>query len=397
MKSFLVEGARKRQQRLMRRESDRSRNLNISGRMESSEEQYYNYTEYENNSFNFSYDDYQIICEKGDIRSFARIFLPAVFSLSLVIGLAGNGLVVAVYAYCKQLKTMTDTFILHLALADLLLLLTLPFWATDAVHGWELGVALCKLVSSLYTINFTCSMLLLAHISMDQYLALTPGTRNRGFARVFRKNHSGKMCLVVWIIACFLGVPDLVFSTVRELPYKKSCLAMYSSDMALRAKASLEVVEVIIGFLLPLLVMLYCYTCVGLALVKLPLERKWRKWRSIRVLLAMVGVFVVTQLPYNVVKFCRTMDIVYTFVTHCETSKELDRATQITESLALTHCCLNPILYAFIGSSFRQHVMKCAKGFGDRGRRLAHIRQQQEVVISLNSHSQSQETSTFSI
>ncbi|XP_077086523.1 atypical chemokine receptor 4 isoform X1 [Siphateles boraxobius] len=369
----------------------------FKGRMEILEEHYSDYPEYENNSSNFSYDDYQTICEKGDVRSFARIFLPAVFGLSLVLGLAGNALVVAVYAYCKQLKTMTDTFILHLAVADLLLLLTLPFWAADAVQGWKLGVTVCKLVSALYTINFTCSMMLLAHISMDQYLALTPGVRNRGLACAFQKKHCGKLCLVVWTIAFFLGVPDLVFSAVRELPHKKSCIAMYPSDMALRAKASLEVVEVMIGFLLPLLVMLFCYTCVGRALLKLPQERRWRKWRSIRVLLAMVGVFVVTQLPYNVVKVCRAVDIMYTFVTHCGVSKELDRATQITESLALTHCCLNPVLYTFIGSSFRQHVLKCAKDFGDRGRRLAHAREQQEVNISLNSHSQSQDTSTFSI
>lgn len=170
---------------------------------------------------------------------------------------------------------------------------------------------------------------------------------------------------------------------------------MYQSDMALRAKASLEVVEIIIGFLLPLLVMLFCYTCVGRALLKLPQERRWRKWRSIRVLLAMVGVFVVTQLPYNVVKFCRAMDIMYMFVTHCGVSKGLDKATQVTESLALTHCCLNPVLYTFVGSSFRTHVLKSAKDFGDRGRRLARTREQQEVDISLNSHSQ--ETSTFSI
>ncbi|KAI7809732.1 atypical chemokine receptor 4 isoform X2 [Triplophysa rosa] len=365
--------------------------------MESSEEDYYDYTEYNNNSSNFSYDDYQTICEKSDVRSFVRIFLPVVFGLCLVIGLAGNALVLAVYAYCKQLKTLTDVFIVHLAVADLLLLLTLPFWAADAVHGWELGVTLCKLVSSLYTINFTCSMMLLAHISLDQYLALMAGDRSRGLAQIFQKKHSGKLCFGGWTVACFLGIPDLVFSTVSEFHHKKRCLAMYPSDVAHKAKASLEVMEVMIGFLFPLLVMLYCYICVGRALVMLPAERRSRKWRSIRVLLAMVGVFVVTQLPYNVVKFFRAMNIVYTFVTHCGLSKGLDRAMQITEGLALTHCCLNPVLYTFIGSSFRQHVLKCAKGFGDRGRRLARVREQQEVNISLNSHSQSQETSTFSI
>ncbi|KAA0719310.1 Atypical chemokine receptor 4 C-C chemokine receptor type 11 [Triplophysa tibetana] len=359
--------------------------------MESSEENYYD------DSSNVSYEDYQTICEKSDVRSFARIFLPVVFGLCLVIGLAGNALVLAVYAYCKQLKTLTDVFIVHLAVADLLLLLTLPFWAADAVQGWELGVTLCKLVSSLYTINFTCSMMLLAHISLDQYLALMVGDRSRGFAQIFQKKHCGKLCFGVWTVACFLGIPDLVLSTVGEFHHKNRCLAMYPSDVAHKAKASLEVMEVIIGFLFPLLVMLYCYICVGRALVMLSAERRSRKWRSIRVLLAMVGVFVVTQLPYNVVKFVQAMNIMYTFVTHCGVSKGLDRAAQITESLALTHCCLNPILYTFIGSSFRLHVMKCIKGFGDQGRRLARVREQQEVNISLNSHSQSQETSTFSI
>ncbi|KAG1969769.1 atypical chemokine receptor [Pimephales promelas] len=175
------------------------------GRMEISEEHYYDYTEYENNSSNFSYDDYQTICEKGDVRSFARIFLPAVFGLSLVLGLAGNALVVAVYAYCKQLKTMTDTFILHLAVADLLLLLTLPFWAADAVHGWKLGVTVCKLVSALYTVNFTCSMMLLAHISMDQYLALMPGVRNRGLGPSPAEAPSGEEVEEVEVHPCAAG------------------------------------------------------------------------------------------------------------------------------------------------------------------------------------------------
>ncbi|TRY97682.1 hypothetical protein DNTS_035482, partial [Danionella cerebrum] len=355
------------------------------------------YDDYENSSFNFSYEDYESICDKAEVRSFATIFLPAVFALSLIVGLAGNALVVAVYAYCKQLKTMTDTFILHLAVADLLLLLTLPFWAANAVNGWTLGVTVCKLVSSLYTVNFTCSMMLLALISLDQYLILKAGARNRGLAFLFQRKHCQIICLMLWIFALLLGIPDLVFSTVKEVPSKKSCIATYPSHMALKAKVSLEVLEVVIGFLVPLGILLFCYSSIGQALLKLPQERRWRKWRSIKVLLVMVGVFVVTQLPFNVLKFFQAMDIMFSFVTHCGVSKELDRATQITESLALTHCCLNPVLYVFIGHSFRQQVLKCAKDFGDRGRRFTREREQQGVNIALNSHSVSQDTSTFSI
>ena len=78
------------------------------------------------------------------------------YTVCVVVGLTGNILVVAVYAYHKRLKTMTDVFLTQLAVADLLLLFTLPFWAADAARGWELGEVVCKIVSACYTVNFTC-------------------------------------------------------------------------------------------------------------------------------------------------------------------------------------------------------------------------------------------------
>ncbi|KAM3842636.1 atypical chemokine receptor 4-like [Diretmus argenteus] len=307
------------------------------------------------------------MCEKSDVRSFAGLFLPVVYTVCLVVGLAGNTLVVALYAYHKRLKTMTDAFLTHLAVADLLLLFTLPFWAADAARGWELGEALCKMVSACYTVNFTCCMLLLACVSLDRYLASVRAQgRDRGgcLQKVFTRKHCGKVCLVVWVTALLLGLPDLVFSTVRLTANRSVCLAIYTPYMAREVKAGLEMAEVLLGFLVPLLVMVFCYWSVGQALRGLPDQSRGRKWKALRVLLIVVGVFVATQLPYNTVKVYRAMDSVYTLVTQCGVSKALDQAAQVTESLALTHCCLNPVLYAFVGSSFRQHMMKVAKMCG---------------------------------
>lgn len=360
----------------------------------------------DNTSENYSYEDYHTVCEKADVRSFGGAFLPVVYSICLVVGVAGNAMVVAVYAYYKRLRTMTDAFVVHLAVADLLLLFTLPFWAVDAVHGWQVGSVMCKLVSALYTVNFTCSMLLLACIGVDRYLSVTTtGDRDQGLGRVFKPKHCTKVCLLCWLAAFALGVPDLVYSTVvGTVSGRMACLAVYSNEMAPVARASLEVIEVLLGFLIPLTVMLVCYSRVVCTIEALPMERRGRKWKVIRVLLAVVGVFVVTQLPYNVVKFCRAMDSAYALVTHCGMSKALDRASQITESLALTHCCLNPVLYAFVGTSFRQHVLKLAKSFEEmRRRRRRRMRidsaqaDEQAVDMDLNSHAGSQETSTFSI
>ncbi|MEQ2223956.1 hypothetical protein ILYODFUR_002471 [Ilyodon furcidens] len=358
------------------------------------------YYYHENISFNYSYEDYPAVCEKGDIRSFAAFFLPIMYSLCLVAGLTGNVLVLAVYAYHKRLKTMTDSFLSHLAVADLLLLFTLPFWAADAARGWELGDAVCKIVSACYTLNFNCCMLLLACISLDRYLAvlrLQGEDERRKLQRLFNRRHCWKWCLAVWGTASLLGLPDLIFSEVIWTSNRNVCIAIYPSSMARSGKAVLEVTEVLLGFLLPLLVMAICYWSVGRALKSLPIESRGKKWRVLRVLLIVVGVFVVTQLPYNVLKLHRAVDSVYIFVTHCGTSKVLDQAAQVTESLALIHCCINPILYAFMGSSFRQHMMKVAKTFGEKRRKRRTRTEGEEIEMSFNSHSVTQETNSFSV
>lgn len=328
----------------------------------------YYYDDDDELGFNDSdYSHLHTVCNKEAVRSFASVFLPVVYALTLAAGLAGNALVVAVYASRVRLRTLTDVCILNLAASDLLLLLTLPFWAADAVHGWHLGAGACKAVSFLYGANFSCGMLLLACVSVDRYRAvarsggpagLGPGPGPRARTRWLL------VMVALWVCVAFLGLPELLFSTVKHSPHGLACTAVYPHGMARPAKAALELLEVTLRFLLPLVVMAWCYGHVGRALGRATWARSRRKWRALRVLLVVVAVFLLTQLPYSAVKLWRAMDIIYGLVTDCELSKRLDRALQVTEALALSHACVNPLLYALMGSSFRAHVLKLAKRVG---------------------------------
>ncbi|XP_068160492.1 atypical chemokine receptor 4b [Antennarius striatus] len=366
------------------------------------------YHDDEDSSFNDSYDyNYEhTICEKEEVRSFAGIFLPVIYSLALVVGLAGNALVVVVYMSKLRLRTLTDVCILNLAFSDLLLLFTLPFWVADAIHGWKLGSAACKLTSFLYSTNFSCGMLMLVCIGVDRYRAAVhnPTGRTGSGSRV--KRQWLLVCLMLWLVASFLGLPELIFSTVKHSHHRMSCTSVYPPSMARPVKATLELLEVTLRFLLPSLVMVVCYCSIARMLSRAAEVQRVGKWRTLRVLLAVVAVFLLTQTPYNVVKFCRAMDIIYILVTDCDVSKRLDRALQVTEGLALSHACINPLLYAFIGSSFRGHVLKAAKHFGQRiGRYRRRTNEEPAAEIALKTRTQSQfqsvseeqDTSTFTI
>lgn len=73
--------------------------------------------------------------------------------------------------------SLTDCYRLHLSAADLLFVLALPFWAVDAaMTDWRFGEAACISVHVIYTVNLYGSVLILAFISLDRYLAVVRAT-----------------------------------------------------------------------------------------------------------------------------------------------------------------------------------------------------------------------------
>lgn len=101
----------------------------------------------------FDYSDYEYEDDCITKRSFMAIFIPILYSVALVLGFMGNVLVLVVMwkKWCNW--SVTDAFILHLSIADLLLLITMPLWAADAVIGWHFSTGLCKLAGSLFKVN----------------------------------------------------------------------------------------------------------------------------------------------------------------------------------------------------------------------------------------------------
>ncbi|KAI5929033.1 Atypical chemokine receptor 4 [Manis javanica] len=154
-------------------------------------------------------------------------------------------------------------------------------------------------------------------------------------------------------------------------------------------KAAIQMLEICVGFVAPFFIMGVCYFVTAKTLIKMP---NIKKSRPLKVLLTVVVVFIATQLPYNIVKFCQAIDIIYSVVTDCDASKRMDVAIQITESLALLHSCLNPVLYVFMGASFKNYIMKVAKKYGPWRRQRENVEE-----IPFDSENPAEPTSTFSI
>lgn len=314
-------------------------------------------------------DDDSNMCDRSSARLFRGDYEPPLFCMIFLVGAIGNLLVVWIYTTVRhRLKTMTDVYLLNLAVADLLFLCTLPFWAVDAIKGWDFGAALCKTVSALYKINFFSSMLLLTCISVDRYIAIVQVTKAQNLKKK-RLFYSKLVCVAVWLVSTLLSLPEFIFAQVKPDHHDKSfCTLVYWNNVHNRTKILVLSLQICMGFCLPLLVMMFCYAVIIRTLLQ---ARSFEKHKALRVIFAVVFVFVLSQLPLNSLLIVEAAQANNATITQCEMQIGIDKAGQVARSLAYTHACLNPLLYVFIGVRFRQDLLKmvksCARGLNKGG------------------------------
>ncbi|XP_004476986.1 C-C chemokine receptor type 6 [Dasypus novemcinctus] len=303
-------------------------------------------------------DDDFSLCSLGEVRNFSKLFVPIAYSLICVFGLLGNVLVVITFAFYKKAKSMTDVYLLNMAIADILFVLTLPFWAVNhATEAWVFSNAMCKLIKGIYAINFNCGMLLLTCITTDRYIAIVQATKSFRL-RSQTLAHNKIICLVVWVVSIIISGSTFTFYQKYTLQGREVCEPKYETvSDPIKWKLLMLVLQLLFGFFIPLVFMIFCYMFIIKTLLH---AQNSKRHKAIRVILAVVLVFLVCQIPHNMVLLVTAANLGRMNRT-CSSEKILGYTKSITEILAFLHCCLNPVLYAFIGEKFRNYFLKIMK------------------------------------
>lgn len=300
------------------------------------------------------YNNFPVVCGKEDNRQFRRWFMPTFYSIICLLGLAGNLLVILTFFYFKRLKTMTDVYLLNLSFADLLFALSLPFWAANTMTTWVLGEVVCRIMYAVYKVSFYSSMFLLCCISVDRYFAISKATsayRYRSQTMFLSKVSSG----VIWVMALIFSVPEMTYTNVNN----NTCTPYTGSNDSLRV--IIQVIQIALAFAVPLLIMSFCYSNIIKTLCQ---AQTFERNKAIKVILAVVTVFLASQVPYNLVLFWSTLVTMAGGTDSCNYENNLLYASDVTQCLAFCRCCLNPVVYAFIGVKFRNDLLKLLKDWG---------------------------------
>ncbi|XP_072434442.1 C-X-C chemokine receptor type 1-like [Chiloscyllium punctatum] len=296
--------------------------------------------------------------------------LAVIYSLACFLAVTGNVIVMIVLLCNQHTILSTDVYLLHLAVADLLFAMTLPFWAVDAVSGWVFGDTMCKIISMLQEVNFYSGILLLACISIDRYLSIVYATQAHKQKRPFIIK---LVCVAVWLLAIVLSL--LVLYKGEYTPpgsNRKICYEILDGEFAAKWRIITRFLRHFIGFLIPLAAMVFCYS---VTIQKLCQTKGFQKHKAMKIIIVVVLAFLICWFPHNITVFIDTLMRSKLIAETCEKRNHIDRALFGTQSLGFLHSCINPIVYAFIGVKFRRNLLKLLASKGIiKQRRMAIYR-----------------------
>ncbi|KAM4567879.1 C-C chemokine receptor type 8 isoform 1-T1 [Fundulus diaphanus] len=275
-------------------------------------------------------------------------FLTALYYVLFFLGLIGNWIVLWVLLRYTKKRTMTDVFLLNLVLSDLLMAVSLPVW----VHSSQ-NLPSCKLVTGFYQLGFYSGTFFVTLMSMDRYLAIVHAVA----AMRKRTLRYGIMAsITIWVISVIMATPQVVFAQLEEGEENESlqCHPVYPEESQQWWKMRRNFTENAVALFVCLPVMIFCYVKI---LVVLSKSRNSKREKAIKLIFTVVCMFVLCWVPYNIAVFLQTLQLMDVLNT-CDASQRIYLAMAFAEIIALSHCCINPVIYAFIGEKFKKTLTK---------------------------------------
>ncbi|XP_059805238.1 platelet-activating factor receptor [Hypanus sabinus] len=287
---------------------------------------------------------------------FRYTLFPIVYSIVFVLGVLENGCVLLIFKYGTPNSNTNEVKVLmvNLTVADLLFILTLPFWIIYYIQkgDWIFPDFICRLAGCLFFINTYCSIAFLAVISYNRYCAVAypiETIQNVG------KRRSYIVSLVIWFIIVGCSLPFLIKEGTNTVGDVKHCFEGYGDDISVVAFNFI----LIGGFFLAFLVVIICNLRILKLLSAQPVQPKRSmhvRKQAFRMVCMVIVVFLICFVPHHLVQGLWTLTVLglwrkedYSF------RQQVNDAHQVTLCLMGLNCALDPIIYCFLTQKFRKY------------------------------------------
>uniref|UniRef100_A0A8C6V642 Gastrin/cholecystokinin type B receptor n=1 Tax=Neogobius melanostomus TaxID=47308 RepID=A0A8C6V642_9GOBI len=141
-------------------------------------------------------------------------FRILLYSLIFLISVFGNLLIIIVLAANKRMRTVTNSFLLSLAVSDLMMaLFCMPFTLIpNILEDFIFGEAMCKITAYFMGISVSISTFSLVAIAIERYSAICNPLKSRSWQT---RSHAARVIALTWVLSLLLMVPYPVFSALK--------------------------------------------------------------------------------------------------------------------------------------------------------------------------------------
>ncbi|NXH15129.1 GP174 protein, partial [Bucco capensis] len=290
-------------------------------------------------------------CTETDLK----LYYAITYTIILIPGLIANTLALWVfYGYMKETKRAV-IFMINLAIADLAQVLSLPLRIFYYLTGtWKLGGGLCMLCFYLKYVNMYASIYFLVCISVRRYLILMYPFRFSDCKRVW----DVYLSIAGWVLVCVGCLPfpllrlqkDASNTCFVDLPVERVDLSISITMMTLGE---------LVGFVTPLLIILYCSwkTILSLKERNSASHDLGEKKKALKMILTCALVFLICFAPYHI-SFPLDFFVKTKQIRHCCLQKVISVFHVVALCLASLNSCVDPVIYYFTTEEFRRRLSR---------------------------------------
>lgn len=291
----------------------------------------------------------------------ARVLICLSYAIIFTLSICGNSLVAFIILRKPEMRSVTNIFVTNLAISDILMtFVATPLTPTIIfVQGWSLNISLCKLLPAVMGITVYVSTLTSTAIAIERCIVIVYHIlpKPRGWISFLG-------ILSTWIISAICSFPLAIYQDIHfdDLTNTTSCQENWPQRSS---RAVFTVASFVLQFIVPSLIIMICYTRIGLVLqnrakkkigtktrLKEEIELK-RKRRTIKMLIAMVVIFIVCWIPLNCLWLVSDLE-------WCDfsNSEYFTLVFFVCHICAMSSAVYNPFLYTWLNESFRNEFFQ---------------------------------------
>nr|XP_056706492.1 substance-K receptor [Euleptes europaea] len=274
------------------------------------------------------------------------------YFFTVVASVVGNGIVIWIILSHRRMRTVTNYFIVNLALSDLLMaVLNTVFNFIYACHNvWYFGEGFCRFLNLVPITAMFVSIYSMTAVAAERYMAII-----HPFKRKLSARNTKVIIGAIWLVAFGLAFPPFFYSKIIIDNGTTKCIVGWPDDVG---KMTYHITVIVLAYLIPLLVMFVTYSIIGTTLWNnsVPGDHANKvyyqhqilaKKKFVRTMIAVVITFAISWFPYHI------FFILNCFWADIYEKKYIQQVYLAVFLLAMSSTMYNPIIYCCLNQRFR--------------------------------------------